>query len=264
MQAWLEQGLMTMADRWTATRTYARPRFEQLAVTRVVSHRGEHDNHRIFENTFAAFDQALAAGVWGLELDLRWTADGEPVVLHDADCRRLWGWPRAVAELNLCHLQANLPGIPSLAAFVERYAGRAHLMIELKPAGQTRPARIAQVLQCLLSRLTPVKDYHFLSLQPALFKWLTEWDPAVCLPVAGFNLPYLSRLARRHEWGGVTGHYLLMSERRLRQHQLLGQAVGTGFIASEANLYREINRGVDWIFTNRARHIQNICREYSA
>ena len=50
-------------------------------VTRVIAHRGLHAEVR--ENTVAAFEAALAAGVDGVELDVRSTRDGLLVVHHD-------------------------------------------------------------------------------------------------------------------------------------------------------------------------------------
>ncbi len=50
-------------------------------MTRVVAHRGLHVRER--ENTVAAFKAALAAGVDGVELDVRATRDGALVVHHD-------------------------------------------------------------------------------------------------------------------------------------------------------------------------------------
>jgi hypothetical protein len=37
--------------------------------------------------------------------------------------------------------------------------------------------------------------------------------------------------------------------------------VGTGFADSRRCLYREVNRGVDWIFSNRAADMQAVCRK---
>ena len=49
----------------------------------VVAHRGASSTEP--ENTLAAFEAALRAGADVIELDVRLTADGVPVVLHDAD-----------------------------------------------------------------------------------------------------------------------------------------------------------------------------------
>ena len=72
---------------------WPRPKPEESALRRcrIISHRGEHDNVTVFENTLPAFDMARDHGVWGIECDIRWTKDLVPVVYHDADLRRLSG-----------------------------------------------------------------------------------------------------------------------------------------------------------------------------
>ena len=56
----------------------------------LLAHRGDH--RRAPENTLAAFAAALAhPGVDGLELDVRASADGVAVVIHDASLARVQG-----------------------------------------------------------------------------------------------------------------------------------------------------------------------------
>lgn len=50
----------------------------------------------------------------------------------------------------------------------------------------------------------------------------------------------------------VCGHYLLLNAQLVAQHRAKGQKIGTGFATSRFCFYREVNRGVDWIFTNHA------------
>jgi glycerophosphoryl diester phosphodiesterase len=45
-------------------------------------------------------------------------------------------------------------------------------------------------------------------------------------------------------------------------HHRKRQRVGTGYIASPGCLFRELNRGVDWIFSNHAEGLQRKVREY--
>ena len=62
------------------------PTKENLRNCKIVSHRGQHDNIKILENTFKAFDNALQnKGISGIEFDFRWTKDIQPVVIHDSD-----------------------------------------------------------------------------------------------------------------------------------------------------------------------------------
>lgn len=57
------------------------------------------------ENTRPAFARALAAGARILEMDVRFTADGVPVVLHDATVARTTNGRGAVATMSLATLR---------------------------------------------------------------------------------------------------------------------------------------------------------------
>ncbi len=67
MKAWLNNGLMSAVDVFFGALPQSQPGLKKLAETKVVSHRGEFNNHCVFENTLAAFDPLIEAGVWGLE-----------------------------------------------------------------------------------------------------------------------------------------------------------------------------------------------------
>ena len=69
---------------------------------KIISHRGEHDNVQVLENTLQAFARARESGVWGVECDIRWTADQVPVIHHDPGGSRLFGqeFARSLADLT--------------------------------------------------------------------------------------------------------------------------------------------------------------------
>jgi glycerophosphoryl diester phosphodiesterase len=68
----------------------------------VFAHRGIHQREP--ENTLAAFAEALASGVDGIELDVRQTACGNLVCFHDPFTRRLLGRSGRVRKLTLDEL----------------------------------------------------------------------------------------------------------------------------------------------------------------
>jgi glycerophosphoryl diester phosphodiesterase len=59
-------------------------------------------------------------------------------------------------------------------------------------------------------------------------------------------------------YGGILAHYLILSDTLLRRHQKLGHHTGTGYIGSRNCLFRELNRQVEWLFSNNATEIQTI------
>ena len=69
------------------------------------AHRGLHtQDKRVPENSLAAFALAAEAG-YGMELDVQLSRDGQVVVFHDDDLRRVCGRDARVDELDLAELQ---------------------------------------------------------------------------------------------------------------------------------------------------------------
>jgi len=87
---WLEERLHQVVDFFYTTWPQPSPDKERLKQCKIVSHRGEHDNTTVFENTIPAFDRVIEAGVWGIEFDIRWTKDLQPVVFHDRTLQRVF------------------------------------------------------------------------------------------------------------------------------------------------------------------------------
>ena len=66
------------------------------ATVTAVAHRG--DPYRFRENTIDSLRSALDQGADAVEIDVRLTRDGVPVLLHDATLKRLWGQDRPLAR----------------------------------------------------------------------------------------------------------------------------------------------------------------------
>lgn len=229
------------------------PSRQRLEQTKIVSHRGQHDNVTVRENTIPAFDAAVNAGVWGLELDIQYTADGEPVISHDINLKRVFDNPTVIADTAWANLHNRVSEVLHLEDFLERYAGRAHFMLELKARspgiGEARMLR-------LLSNLEPATDFHILALETRLFTAVRDLPSRSHLPVSQFNSRHMLDYALIHGCAGLAGHYILLGVEYLSELQAAGQHIGTGFISSRGALWREINRGVDWIFSNHATDLQ--------
>ena len=258
MKPWIKDGFLSGVEAFYALLPQAKPSPSALRQCRIVSHRGERDNRVVFENTFAAFDTLISAGVWAIEFDIRWTQDLEPVVVHDLDLLRVFGQKERICDLTLAQLQDTAPQIPSLAELLDRYGGKIHFMIELKAEDYPQPEQQRARLTQLLSSLEPVTDFHFLALELDLFEHLKGFPAACWLPTARANIKQMSDFALRHQCAGMAGPYGLISRRRIQRHLQAGQNLGVGFPAHRNVLYREINRGVRWIFTNQALRLQRM------
>jgi glycerophosphoryl diester phosphodiesterase len=94
---------IALAGTWRCSRPVAEHPFFTALPERpwVVAHRGGSGP----ENTLHAFQSALDLGADLLEMDVRSSADGIPVLLHDATVDRTTNGSGAVAELTLAELR---------------------------------------------------------------------------------------------------------------------------------------------------------------
>jgi glycerophosphoryl diester phosphodiesterase len=254
----IQRVFLNLADAVFDRRSCPVPDRERLQACRIISHRGSYDNRQIVENTLAAFDRASGAGVWGIEMDIRWTRDLVPVIYHDNDLDRLYGLRQSIASLTQAELKQSCPAIPSLTDVVARYGKKFHLMIEVKQQSWPAPRVQEQRLMEMLQPLEPIQDYHLLALDPAVLQHFCRLPPRVRVAIADGWPAFTSRWVRRHDWGGFCGHYLLVGQTMVRDHHQQHQQVGTGYVRSCSCLFRELNRGIDWIFSNHAVALQGI------
>ena len=257
----LEARLLQALDNFYARRPQPTPGKGRLQQCKIIAHRGDYDNLTVFENTFSAFDRAKAQGVWGIEFDLRWTRDLYPVAIHDTDLRRVFGSELEIRKTTLAELKSECPLVPSLAEIIQRYGKKIHLMIEIKQEVYRDPVRQGRILKDLFSALEPEEDYHFLTMNPKMFDLIRFVPESAFLPIARFNFLRLSSLAIRQNLGGIAGHYLLLTAARQKKHQKLRQKMGTGYVNSKNCLFRELNRNVEWVFSNNAVELQKIVNQ---
>ena len=118
-----------------------------------IAHRGLWRTGGAPENSLAAFEAACAAG-YGVELDVRLSADGEAMVFHDKTLERLTAEgglmeERTAKDLQGMRILGSDQYIPSLDQVLRRIDGRALILIELKtPRGQEGllERRVAEVI----------------------------------------------------------------------------------------------------------------------
>ena len=96
------------------------------------------------ENTLAAIRKGIALGVDFVEIDVRRTADGVLVVLHDATLNRTTNGKGRVDRFSLPVLKkleaGNGEAIPTLEEALTVADGRTGLVLELKVKGMAREA----------------------------------------------------------------------------------------------------------------------------
>lgn len=96
------------------------------------------------ENTLGAIQQGIALGVDFIEIDVRRTADGVLVILHDETVNRTTDGKGRIDRLSLQEIKTlsagNSETIPTLEDALKAVAGRAGMLLELKVNGVVQQA----------------------------------------------------------------------------------------------------------------------------
>src|SRR3954451_3410010 len=111
-----------------------------------VAHRG--DPYRVRENTLDSLRSALRRGADAVEIDVRLTRDGVPVLLHDETLKRLWELDRPLHSLSAAEVRGlSGGGVPTLAE-APAAADATRLMLDLRGApGGAAVRRIVHVVR---------------------------------------------------------------------------------------------------------------------
>ncbi|GHA43448.1 glycerophosphoryl diester phosphodiesterase [Streptomyces tauricus] len=117
-----------------------------MRTVTAVAHRG--DPYRVRENTLDSLRSALRRGADAVEIDVRLTRDGVPVLLHDDTLKRLWERDRPLRSLSADEVRGlTSGGIPTLEEALKA-TDEGRLMVDLPgPADARAVRRITGVIQ---------------------------------------------------------------------------------------------------------------------
>jgi glycerophosphoryl diester phosphodiesterase len=237
------------------------------------------------ENTLAAFDLGLQAGADGLELDVRLSADGVPVVHHDATLDRTTSHAGPLAAHTAAELaqidagyrfaiNGGFPfrqrgiGIPSLRGVLLRYRD-VPIVIEMKvdsaEIGQAVAqdilaagavdrvciagygARSAAAARAALPAAASSATHPEVRL--AVYRGFARW-PVRRAPYGGYQVPERNGFVR------------IVSPRFIRDAHRAGLKVQVWTVDDERDMRRLLDWGVDGLISNRpdlAVRVRNTC-----
>lgn len=156
------------------------PHWERLRQFRY-AHRGYHNKPTVPENSMAAFRAAVEHG-WGAELDVHLMKDGNLAVIHDSSLKRTAHADMEIEDLTKedlvrYPLEESEEPIPLLEEVLALFAGKAPLIIELKPA-RGNHAALSEAVAALLDSYQG--DYCIESFDPRVVQWFRQNRPMVC------------------------------------------------------------------------------------
>jgi glycerophosphoryl diester phosphodiesterase len=204
----------------------------------LLGHRGARAEKSIPENTPASFDCALAQGCDGFEFDVRLSADGQPVICHDA----------SMHGFEIAQTAADQLALPTLRDVLKRYQSSAFLDIELKTSG------LEAVTVKLLRTYPPVRGYLVSSFLPQVLRTIYGMDATIplgliCETRAQFGL-----------WSKLPVQYVVPQQKLVRQNVITkikdsGKKLYVWTVNSTTDIRRLAERGVDGIISDHPRRL---------
>jgi glycerophosphoryl diester phosphodiesterase len=185
-----------------------------------VAHRGLWAKDGAPENSLAAFQAACQAG-YGIELDVQLSADGEAMVFHDDDLKRMTGVEGRLRDRNAADLaELRLAGtderIPTLMDTLAIVGQRAMVHVELKtPYGEVGPLE-QRTHDILIDHSGPACVIGF---NPYSHAWFADRFPGVLRGLDSYDYkraPYLGdeqreAFARLEHVSIARPHFLALS-----------------------------------------------------
>lgn len=235
--------------------------FARGAKPVTVAHRG---NHRYApENTLVSYREAMATGAPIMEIDLRLSADGVAVLMHDETVDRTTNAKGPVGQFTASELARLDAGswkdlryagepVPTLEQVAELCRGRAIMMLDLKPTG-LGPA-IAEVLNRMnypsdQVMLAPWDDHD-----GAALRALMPEIPLIRLgeAPASFDDAYFERM-KQIGFSGFSFSWRTLSLPFIDRAHEHGMKVYTWTLNDSADVSGAVLAGVDGIITDDPR-----------
>jgi glycerophosphoryl diester phosphodiesterase len=231
--------------------------------TQVFAHRGA--KAVAPENTLPAFEQAIALGADGVELDVQCSKDGVLVVMHNFTVDETTDGRGRVMDLTAAELAkldagshfsadfANV-GVPTLEDVLGLVAGKLKINIEIKsqdPMGGREVEPVAELI-----RAGNLYDQVIVScFNPVTLIKMRHVDPQVSLGLLyyGQQLPaflreiWLSSILRPEAFHP---HHLLVDEEYMTWATAIPAAINTWTVNDPAEAQRLAGLGVDTIITD--------------
>lgn len=241
-----------------------RPSNAQMEFPRLCAHRGF--SPAAPENTLPGIGIAVALGASEVEIDVRSTADGVPVISHDADVQRLTGKTGRIREMTYADLQKlNLGkqfascydgmGYASLEAVFAAFPRRTVFNLHIQADPETADYRpLIRTIRHLACRYDCAEHFYFSSEDAAVLAAAAEEAPEMerCL-ICQENGPYARNLVEQAKRLGCAriqtiGAYLTEEQIRLAKAAKLRCNLYSADTPAEANAW--FAKGVDCILTD--------------
>ncbi len=243
-----------------------------------IAHRGYET--RAPENTFAAFEMAMARGADGFEIDVQLTKDREIVVIHDHTLERTTNGTGRVKDKTLDELKGLDAGswfdpnfrderIPTLNEILDCYTGSAIVDIEIKDAGFSPrlPKKVVETIKLYHAE----ESVYVSSFNPLALWYVKRLNSKIKTKIIGFYEPhdphekllnrallFFQRLAKKEilfvaRPDIIDIHHGNLTPDLARRFKRSGRATAVSILETKKDMERVMDLGADIIITRNPR-----------
>ncbi len=243
----------------------------RLAVdgpTLAIAHRGDPRRHR--ENTLLGVASAVMERADLVEIDVKVTADGEVVLLHDLTLQRLWGFEAAITELSyprLVELTGGGLGVPRLRDALAMVSDTpCSLLIDMDTAVWAEPS-LSCVRACVSEGIVRDEQIAWCGRDDSL-RIVRELDPKARIILSwdesnGQGEPPDDHIVETLRPEAYNPHWPMISSDVVAWGHDRGMAVCCWTVDDEASMRGVLPLGVSGMITNEIRTLRKVIDELS-
>ena len=241
----------------------------------IVAHRGA--SAFAPENTLAAFRKAVEDGAEGIEFDVRLSKDGEAVVFHDADLKRIGGRDEKIIDFSFEQLQKidagswfnrafpqlfderflneTIPSLKDVLNLLKDFRGLIYIELKCKER-EVEPLVKAVCREISASHLLPniiVKSFH-LQIVPEIRRLCPGVTTAALFAPKIMTMlrkeKHLLKIAQEFCADQISLHYTLVSRKFMKNAEKKNLPVTVWTVDNPRFIKRAIDLGIKAVITN--------------
>ena len=221
----------------------------------IIGHRGA--SAYALENTSSSFQLAANLGVDMVELDVHESFDGEFVVIHDRDLRRISGRKEVVRETHSKILRSielyNGEKLLLLGEVFEFLPDRIGILVELKCI------RHSQKMADFIAAHSSDRAVLLASFDLALIRSLQDCNSALPLGIIAHNLTNITKArSMKISFGHVCLDFQAVNARSVEELKRHNQKIYAWTLDRPEDIRSMVSLGVDGIISNRPDEVSKV------
>ncbi|MBR5334590.1 MAG: glycerophosphodiester phosphodiesterase [Alistipes sp.] len=232
------------------------------AQTQVIAHRGFHAINNSYDNTISSLKNAQELGVYGSELDVHETTDGQLIVIHGMSHRDI----KNVQQVDFATVRAlplkNGEIVPSLDEYLElgRKSKATKLIVEIKrhPTDE-QETRVVKKVLAAVKKHKMTKRVEYISFSRFICDELVKYAPK------GTQIAYLNgelspAQCKDRGFTGIDYHINTLKQHPewIEQAHELGMTVNVWTVNDTETMQWFIDHKVDYITTDNPLEVNRL------